>query len=52
MAVTDTVLKPTVEMTPLLWEVTARPARRVPVRPVTVWVEPGTAVHVVPLGDV
>jgi hypothetical protein len=52
VAVTDAVSKPTVELVPWLWEVTAKPARSVPVRPVTDWVEPGTTVHVVPSADV
>jgi hypothetical protein len=41
----------TVESTPLLCDVTARPARTVEPR-LTVVVEPGMRVHVVPLDDV
>ena len=35
-----------------LWEVTARPERMVPVSAGRLTVEPGTAVHVTPSGDV
>src|SRR5579862_459478 len=48
---TDTVSSVTAEPVPWLWEVMAKPASRGSLRDSTT-VEPGTAVHVVPSGDV
>ncbi len=47
-----TVSKTAVPALPLLWEVTARPRNKVPVRLAKVMVDPGTVVQVTPSGEV